>query len=587
MTTDLTGPSDVSKDSFGKQLASFGYVFWMANVIELIERFAYIGLRVGLPVFMVLAIGEGGPQLTQIDKGTIYAVWAVVQCFVPVISGGFADRFGYKICIAVYSFITSTGFLIMGYSIRIAEWLCGKPLAEARPLGEDHTYTIIFVGAMFVAVGTGIFKPGVQGIIVHQIPKTAASLGWGLFYQVVNIGGFLGPLVAGTLRAKLSWESMFVACACGALCNLIPLCFFREPEHPHRESSSNPLVLLYRAFRGLLDPRLFFFTITFAGFWLMFMQLFDLLPNFIDDWVDSRGVANALRGVLGVFGKQAAEFVPVLPGSKNLAQEWMLNFNAMLICVLAFLVAYYTGKIRSLTAIAVGVAISAVAILGLGVSMSAWWTLGAIGLFSIGEMMASPTLQRYLAGIAPPGKEGQYMGYANFTVGIGWATGSIAAGYLYEAFGDKAVLARRYLVETLHMAKPQVDAIPKADLMTRFEALARVDQWGARDLLWETYKPYWLWGLFAAVGVGSLLAILVYTRVCRRADADPGHSLNTHGNLWVLAFLLPICLLFGGLTALVAVWRGTLDFGLLLITLFFLVMLVILLIEVERAEGSE
>jgi len=137
------------------------------------------------------------------------------------------------------------------------------------------------------------------------------------------------------------------------------------------------------------------------------------------------------------------------------------------------------------------------------------------------------------------------------------------------------------------MAKPQVDAIPKADLMTRFEALARVAQWGARDLLWETYKPYWLWGLFAAVGVGSLLAILVYTRVCRRADADPGHSLNTHGNLWVLAFLLPICLLFGGLTALVAVWRGTLDFGLLLITLFFLVMLVILLIEVERAEGSE
>ena len=48
---------------------------------------------------------------------------------------------------------------------------------------------------MFLAFGTAIFKPGVQGLIANQMPQQAASLGWGMFYQMVNIGGFIGPLV--------------------------------------------------------------------------------------------------------------------------------------------------------------------------------------------------------------------------------------------------------------------------------------------------------------------------------------------------------------------------------------------------------
>lgn len=192
--------SDLSNDSLVKQVSSFGYIYWVANWIELVERFAYYGVRVGLPIFMVLAIGKGGPELTQIQKGTILAVWAVVQCFVPVLSGGFADRFGYKICIATYTFITSAGFLVMGFSMQLSEYMSGMPLSEARLLHKDWVYFFMFAGAMLVAVGTGIFKPGVQGLIANKIPKSAASLGWGIFYQMVNVGGFIGPLVAGSLR---------------------------------------------------------------------------------------------------------------------------------------------------------------------------------------------------------------------------------------------------------------------------------------------------------------------------------------------------------------------------------------------------
>ena len=39
MISEPNSQSDVSKDSFGKQLGSFGYVYWVANWIELVERF--------------------------------------------------------------------------------------------------------------------------------------------------------------------------------------------------------------------------------------------------------------------------------------------------------------------------------------------------------------------------------------------------------------------------------------------------------------------------------------------------------------------------------------------------------------------
>jgi dipeptide/tripeptide permease len=568
--TDPT-PSSGPPPSFWAQMRSFSVIYWVANWMELVERFAYYGVRVVLPVFMVAAFEDGGPQLDHVQKGTIYAVWAIVQSFVPILSGGFADRYGYKLNIAASTVLKIAGYLVMGWCIPMAEMLAGMPLAEARAQGTDAVYGIFFVGAMLLALGTAIFKPGVQGLIGQQMPKASASLGWAVFYQMVNIGGFFGPLIAGYLRV-LDWQYVFLVCAAAIALNFLPLLTFREPA---REASSedheSPLVLLYRAIHGLLEPRLFFFTIAFAGFWLMFYQLFDILPNFIDDWVDSRAPAAFLQSV---FGESA---VPTVNGG-NLTQEWMINFNALLISFFAFAIGYVTGKVRSLDAIVVGIAISAVAIYALGWTMNGWWTLAAIGLFSLGEMSASPTKMRYLSGIAPPGKQGQYMGYVNFTVGIGWSVGSVVAGNLYQEGGDKIVLARRYLVEELGLAADRVADIARSDVLETLYAEAGVDPFGARALLWEAYEPYSMWLVFTAIGVASMVAILIYNRVVSRADEEPDHPFNLHGDRWVRYALMPVTGLFVIATLNQVVSVGFMEsIGLLLNTLFFATMLVVAL----------
>lgn len=575
-----------AKSPLLKQLAGFSGLYWIANWMEVVERFAYYGVRVVLPVFMVEAIENGGPEFNHEQKGQIYAVWALVQSFVPIFTGGFADRYGFKLNIAISTVLKIIGYLLMGYCIFLSETLAGEPLRAARAAGSDSSLGWFWAGAMFLALGTAIFKPGVQGLIAHQMPKKYASLGWSVFYQMVNVGGFVGPMLAGVLRV-MDWDYVFLACAAGICLNFIPLFLFKEPEHHGVQRKEGFFAVLVNALRGLLEPRLFFFTIAFSGFWLMFYQLFDILPNFIDDWVDSRAAAAALasgldgvpiwftlaplvllvglvrwrcvraiggslrpREVLlwlaGAAGTAALQYwkdlrfaVPTVNGG-NLTQEWVINFNALLISLFAFAMGYVTGKVRSLTAIIAGIAISAVAIYALGLSMNGWWILAAVGLFSLGEMTASPTKLRYLASIAPPGKEGLYMGYVNFTVGIGWSFGSVIAGTLYQAGGDKTVLASRYLVENQSVAQATMDAMNKVDVLPFFERTVGVDAWGTRELLWATYEPYRMWLLFALIGLGSMAAIMVYNYVTRRADRDPRHSFNVNGHWWVKIALIPI-----------------------------------------------
>lgn len=514
------------KAPFSEQIRSFGRVFWIANWMELVERFAYYGVRVVLPVYMVLAISEGGPELTHVQKGSIYALWAVVQSFIPIFTGGFADRYGFKTNIAISTVLKIIGYLVMGYCIRLSVMVDGMPLAEAREAGTDSVYGIFFAGAMFLALGTAVFKPGLHGLIAHEMPKKSSALGWSLFYQMVNWGGFIGPMIAGFLRV-LEWEYVFLSCAVGIALNFIPLFMFAEPKREKKDERSTWTVLK-ESVLGLLDARLFFFTMCFAGFWLMFYQLFDILPNFIDDWIDSRAVADAL-----------GSWVP-RAGDDNLTQEWMLNLNAGMIMLTAFFFGYLTGFIRPLTAIVLGIGVSAVAIFGLGLSMNGWWILGAIALFSVGEMLASPTKMRYLNGIAPPGKQGLYMGYVNMTVGIGWSVGSVIAGEMYEKGGDKVNLARRYLVEHFDFSESAAGALERGSVLETLMERGGFDVWEVRQVLWDAYSPQSMWAVFTGIGVASLLMLLVYDRVVEAAKKNPKHSFNTKGHIWVRTALFPI-----------------------------------------------
>ncbi len=471
-------------EGLAAQLGRLPRAFWMLNVMEMLERLAYYGVRVVIPIYIAQADEIHGLHFTQSQKGFIFMLWALVQTGVPVFSGGFADRYGYKKTIAVSIAIKVAGYLLMA---------------------TQRQFWPFTIGCLVLAFGTAIFKPGLWGSLLQQLGKENSSIGWGAFYMLVNIGGFLGPPLAHYLYG-ISWPTVFYGCAVIVSLNFAML--FTYPDVASggvQEGGALPVARI--TLRNLARPKLAAFILIMSGFWLMFMQLFDMLPNFIVDWVDSSGIVRALH--------LPAMFTTQTPRGTMIAQEWMIDANAFLIILCVVWVSHRVAKMRRVHSIQLGIAVASVGLLAAGFTMSGLACILGILCFSVGEMLSSPKMYDYLGVIAPAGEKGLYMGYANMPTAIGWAYGSFLGGQVYDSMGDKANLALRYLHE-----HGGLDAgVDRTAAMERLQQTLHLDAGAATRLLWGAYHPWRLWIPVAAIGVASSIGIAIYARWVSRSEA--------------------------------------------------------------------
>jgi len=459
-----------------KTIGTFQRAFWMVNIMEMFERLGYYGVRTVIPIYIAQADEIGGLHFTQTDKGIIFMVWALIQSLVPVFSGGFADRYGYKRTIATSITINIFGYILMAT--------------------QRSFYPFLF-GCSVLAFGTAIFKPGLQGTMVRTLNKDNSSVGWGIFYMLVNIGGFLGPPLAHFLHGW-SWPTVFFGCAVIYSLNYLMLFTYKGVDSG-AEKRGGPIEIAKLTVRNIIKPRLFIFILVMSGFWLMFMQLFDMLPNFIVDWVDTSGIVTALH--------LPAMMTTETARGTMIAQEWMINIDAGLIVFCVVLVSWLNARMRRLYSILLGIIIASAGLLMAGISMSGALCITGIICFAVGEMLASPKMKEYLGVIAPPDKKALYMGYANMPLAIGWAYGSFMGGAVYDSMGDKANLALKYLAEHSGITS----GIERTEAFARLQSAINLNASDATTLLWSTYHPYRLWYIFVGIGLTSAVAILIYS----------------------------------------------------------------------------
>lgn len=472
------------RTSFFAQLARLPRPFWMVNIMEMIERLAYYGVRVVIPIYIAQADEVNGLHFTQSQKGLIFFLWALVQTGVPVFSGGFADRYGYKKTVAVSIGIKAAGYLLMA---------------------TQRDFWPFTIGCLVLALGTAVFKPGLQGTLLRTLDKENSSIGWGMFYMLVNIGGFLGPPLAHFLYG-VSWPMVFYGCAAIVSLNWLMLFTFTGVDAGGDQTGGMGKVAL-TTFRNLIQPRLLLFILIMSGFWLMFMQLFDMLPNFIVDWVDSRSLVAALH-LPHMFTADSAR-------GTMITQEWMINLDSFLIILFVVWISHLVARMRRVQSIFWGIALSSIGLMLAGFTMSGALCLLGIAVFAVGEMLASPKMNDYLGVIAPEGQKGLYMGYANMPTAVGWCIGSLLAGRIYDTQGDKANLALRYLKEHQNMAT----GVERTTAMETLQKTLNLDPNAATRLLWDAYHPWQLWIPFALIGIASAVGIFFYARWVRQYEA--------------------------------------------------------------------
>ena len=247
--------------------SKFPRSYWVANSIEVLERFAYYGLYLGFSIYATTAVARHGLGWSKTELGLVQTVFLFLSYFVPLISGIMADRYGFKRMLLTSYVLYLPGFLLL---MLVREYA-------------------LVVGVMaLIAVAAGVFKPLIAGTVRLTTDHTNRTLGFGIFYLMVNVGAFFGPLTAGALRTR-SWNHAFLAAAVAvAAMALLTLLLYRNPLPVESDPAKRPPLTqtLREIVPFLKDPRIFVFIIIFGLLIeIPFWSFFNLLSLFIDSHV--------------------------------------------------------------------------------------------------------------------------------------------------------------------------------------------------------------------------------------------------------------------------------------------------------------
>ncbi|HVO57451.1 MAG TPA: MFS transporter [Dongiaceae bacterium] len=368
--------------------------FWVANISEIFERLAYYGAFASLANYLRETLSFPTEQ-----TGTLTGIFGGAVWFLAIFGGAVADKLGFRRALSLAFLILSVAYFLLG-SIG-APWLA--PLRNSLPL-----YWFVFPILLMPALGVALVKPCVVGTTARASKENVRSLGYSIYYTMVNVGGLLGPFAGSLARRYLGAGKIFlIAAACVFAMFFFVLAFFREPQR----SAGAPLPTLGETLRNFLtvlgNPRFMVFLLIFTGYWIVFWQQWIVMPVYLHEYV-----------------------------SKEIDVERILMTDSIIVITGTILLNVLTKKLQAFSAIIIGTLITGSSWFILALWPSFWGAVTAIAVLAIGEIIHQPRYYEYVSRLAPPGQQGTYMGFAFLPLGIGSIVGGWLGGKILHHFGE-------------------------------------------------------------------------------------------------------------------------------------------------------
>jgi proton-dependent oligopeptide transporter, POT family len=410
--------------------------FWVANISEIFERLSYYGAFASLALYLQERLNFSTEQ-----TGTLTGIFGGMVWFLAIFGGAAADRLGFRRALSVAYLILSVAYFLIG-SIG-ATWLA--PIRNAVPIS-------LFVGFILIlpALGIALVKPCVVGTTARASKENVRSIGYSIYYTMVNFGGAAGPLFASWAHRHLGVENVYRLAALSVFAMFfVVLIFFRDPRKPgdapppsiatvarnfcvvvgnyrlvlpvllvalllrialwSYPSFSVPwwiwTVLLLLVLAGI--SRFMWFLVIFTGYWIVFWQQYISLPGYIHGYINPHADV-----------------------------EIILVTDGLSVICLTLAVNYLTRKIPAFQAVILGTVVTSVAWLILAFRPTVWAAVLSIFVLALGEIIQQPRYYEYISRLAPPGQQGTYMGFAFLPLGIGSLIGGWFGGTLAHHFGE-------------------------------------------------------------------------------------------------------------------------------------------------------
>ncbi|MEN8250481.1 MAG: MFS transporter [Bacteroidota bacterium] len=415
--------------------AGYPRSFWTANLTELLERGAYYAMA----SFVVLYLGQLG--LGDYWPSNLNGLlWALVF-FLPILSGTIADQVGYKKSLLIAFVLLAVGYAIMGSPVWIGNQILDPVIGSEMTAGMNVLFPII-LAIITIGVGGSIIKPCIAGT-VQKTSGSKATLGFAIFYMIINIGSLIGRGVSYIVRTEFDLSYIFaVSVFFSILAFFAVLFFYTDPDKESGQTAkdSKPkksvLRILADMFLVLRNLRFALFLIVSSGFFIVYAQVYNVLPLYLQKVVEL-----------------------------NPAVDLVTMANPFVIVFFQLLITRKFGKMRPINSIIVGIIIIGISMMinlipifmdgGVRtLTLGDWIPLGTlfitltVGLIAFGELFTSARTYEYVGALAPKGQEGLFLGYSNLPLAIGALIGGPAGAFIFnEIMCNNAIKLESGLLE--------------------------------------------------------------------------------------------------------------------------------------------
>jgi dipeptide/tripeptide permease len=186
------------------KLSGYSRTFWVANTLELFERFAYYGSKAVLAVYIAEQVGLGSQTATFLAG----SVFNTLLYLLPPLAGTIVDRYGFKRSLMVCFAIFSVGYFLIGF----AGLPVGQPIVQAVGVKAWMLMALIIT-----AIGGSLIKPSIVGTVARTTNEETKALGYSIYYTLVNVGGAIGPFIALAVRENAGISYVLVLSAVTSL----------------------------------------------------------------------------------------------------------------------------------------------------------------------------------------------------------------------------------------------------------------------------------------------------------------------------------------------------------------------------------
>ncbi|MBM7491137.1 putative MFS family arabinose efflux permease [Micromonospora luteifusca] len=364
------------RDTTGGLPTTFWYL-WSGTLINRLGSFVLVFLAIYLTQ-------ERGFSASQ--AGLVIGLWGVGGAFGTTAGGTLADRWGRRPTLLTAHVGAAAMMLALGL---------------ARDLWA------VALGALLLGMFAEAARPAFGAMMIDVVPAKDRLRAFSLNYWAINLGFACAAVLAG-LAAQADYLLLFVVDA-GTMLVTALIIFMRVPETRQAGSASTATASAPRgALRTILSDRVFLGFVALNLFSaLVFLQHISMLPIAMgDDGLSpaTYGTVIALNGVLIVVGQL---FVPRLIRGRS------------------------RSYVLALAAVVMGVGFGLTAFAG-----TAWFYGLTVLIWTLGEMLNSPSNSTLIAELSPAELRGRYQGVFSLSWQIAGASAPILGGLVREHAGN-------------------------------------------------------------------------------------------------------------------------------------------------------